>query len=241
MSLLCVLKIVPAGPLTLNHRFKAILFDLDGTLIEFKFPVKESRQAMIELLKKRNYDASQWTDQMRTQEIIDHACEQWHNSPVLQKDHSFEDTKYSIFRLLDDFEYRALSEANPHQDSVPVLRKIKHAEILSGIVTNSGRAPVESVIKEFGFEPYISVLVTRNEMEKLKPYPHGLKFAMEKLRVSPDESLYVGDSTIDIEAARRAKMKCASVSTGLYHIDALRQHSPDFAISSLMELEPIVL
>jgi phosphoglycolate phosphatase len=224
-----------------KHAFKAVLFDFDGTLVEFNFPVKESRLAMIELLKNRNYDSSVWSDSMRTQDIIDQARDQWYKSSSLQSDHTFETVKDAIFRLLDDFESKALMEVNAHRDSLPVLRKIKHAEILTGIVTNSGRAPVESVIKEFGFGPYISILVTRNEMEKLKPYPHGLQYAMQQLRVTPNESLYVGDSTIDIEAARLAKMKCAAVSTGLYHIDALRKHSPDFAITSLVELEPIVL
>ncbi|HYB04550.1 MAG TPA: HAD family hydrolase [Nitrososphaerales archaeon] len=225
----------------MKHPFKAVLFDFDGTLVEFNFPVKESRLAMIELLKKRNYDSSVWSDSMRTQDIIDQAREQWRKSGDLRSNHTFEEIKNAIFRLLDDFESNALKEVNAHRDSLPVLRKIRHAEILTGIVTNSGRAPVESVIKEFGFEPYISILVTRNEMEKLKPYPHGLLYAMQQLRVTADESLYVGDSTIDIEAARLAKMKCASVSTGLYHIDALRQHSPDFALTSLVEIEPIVL
>ena len=225
----------------MKHPFKSVLFDLDGTLVEFKFKVKESRVAMIELLKRRNYDSAPWFDSMRTQDIIDQASEQWKNSKDLQSKHDFAEIKAEIFRLLDDFEFEALSQAHPHQDSLHILRKIKHAEILTGIVTNSGRAPVESVIKEFGFEPYLSILVTRNEMEKLKPHPHGLLYAIQKLRVTPDETLYVGDSTIDIEAARRAKMKCASVSTGLYNIDALRQHSPDYAIKSLEELEPIVL
>ncbi len=196
---------------------------------------------MIEFLEGKSYDSSFWTETMRTQEIIDQANEQWMKSKELQNQHDFKDIHASIFRLLDGFEFEALSQARPHPDSVPILRKIKHAEILTGIVTNSGRAPVESVIKEFGFEPYLSILVTRNEMQKLKPNPHGLLYAMKELRVTPEESLYVGDSTIDIEAARLANMKCASVSTGLYHIDALRKYSPDYAIKSLEELEAIVL
>lgn len=221
--------------------FKSVLFDLDGTLVEFKFKVKESRVAMIEFLKSKNYDSTPWADNMKTQEIIDQALEQWKNSEELQRAHDFKDIHSELFHILDGFEFEALSQARPHNDSVSILRKIKHAEILTGIVTNSGRAPVESVIKEFGFEPYLSVLVTRNEMEKLKPNPHGLIYAMEQLQVTPEESLYVGDSTIDIQAARLAKMKCASVSTGLYHIDALKKLSPDYAVRSLEELEDIVL
>lgn len=196
---------------------------------------------MIELLKERNYDSSHWTESTRTQEIIDQAAEQWKRSVELQKLHKFEDVKAEIFRVLDKFEFEALSQARPHKDSVHILRRIKHSEILSGIVTNSGRAPVESVLKEFGFEPYLSTVVTRNEMEKLKPHPHGLIKAMEELNTTREETLYVGDSTIDIEAAKLAKMKCASVATGLFRIEALRKFSPDYAISSLEELESIVI
>jgi len=196
---------------------------------------------MIDFLRARRYDANVWNESMRTQDIIDQAQEQWKASRELQHDHDFEETRASIFRILDGFEFDALSHARPHEGSVYILKKIKHADILTGIVTNSGRAPVESVISEFGFAPYLSVLITRNEMEKLKPNPQGLIKAMKELRVTPDESLYVGDSTIDIEAAKLASMKCASVSTGLYHIDALKKYSPDYALKRLEELEAIVL
>ena len=224
-----------------NSNFKAILFDLDGTLVEFKFKVKESRLAMIELLKKEGFDSSPWSEIMRTQEIIDNAREQWKASPVLKARKSFEKIQSEIFRLLDDFEFEGLSQSRPHSDAVPILKKVKHAEILTGIVTNSGRAPVESILTEFGFSPYLSVVITRNEMEKLKPHPHGLLRAMKELGVVAEESLYVGDSVIDVQAARLAQMRCATVSTGTYQFDALLKLAPDYAFRKLEELEQAVL
>jgi HAD superfamily hydrolase (TIGR01549 family) len=221
--------------------FKAILFDLDGTLIEFKFKVKESRIAMIELLKKEGYDTSSWSDTIRTQEIIDTAKEQWKTSPPLQSAKSFDNVQAEIFRLLDEFEFEGLSQSRPHEGAVAILRRVKHSEILTGIVTNSGRAPVESILTDFGFSPYLSIVITRNEMEKLKPHPHGLIRAMKELKVEPAETLYVGDSLIDIEAARRAQMKCASVSTGTYQHEALVKLGPDYAFRNLEELEHSVL
>jgi HAD superfamily hydrolase (TIGR01509 family) len=197
--------------------------------------------AMIDLLKKHGYDSSPWSDNMRTQEIIDNAKEQWQVSKELQRKYKFDEILNEIFRLLDKFEFEGLSQSRPHPGSVHILRTVKHSEILTGIVTNSGRAPVESILTEFGFSPYLSVVITRNEMEKLKPHPHGLIRAMKELNVSPSESLYVGDSAIDIEAARLAEMKCASVSTGSYQFDALKKLSPDYALRTIEELEQIVL
>jgi phosphoglycolate phosphatase len=221
--------------------FKAVLFDLDGTLVEFKFKVKESRLALIELLKKKGFDDRSWTETTRTQRIIDDAETQWRNSENLREGQDFDSVRRELYRLLDDFEYDALLCAKPHAGSIYILRKLKDAQLMSGIVTNSGRGPVEMMLRESGFLSYLSVLVTRNEMKRMKPDPSGLLEAMKKLEVKHEETLYVGDSVIDIEAARAAKIKCASVATGLYRADILREHSPDYLIDAIEELEKIAL
>jgi HAD superfamily hydrolase (TIGR01509 family) len=222
--------------------FKAVLFDLDGTLVEFKFKVRESRLAMIELLAKKGFDRSHWTENTRTQQMIDEAEKQWKDSEIVMRNQpDFEVIRQELFKLLDRFEYEALLSARPLGGSVRILKKIKEAQLFSGVVTNSGRGPVETVLSEYGLLPYLSVVITRDDMQKLKPNPNGLIEAVKRLGIRPDESLYVGDSVIDIEAARLASMKCASVSTGLYKADVLRESSPDYLLNSIEELEKLVL
>jgi FMN phosphatase YigB (HAD superfamily) len=60
------------------------LFDLDGTLIEFKFPVRESRILMLDFLRKRGYRISNFNENIRTQALIEQALEEWRQTVMLQ-------------------------------------------------------------------------------------------------------------------------------------------------------------
>jgi phosphoglycolate phosphatase len=223
-----------------NSRFKAVLFDLDGTLVEFKFKVKESRLAMIEKLRRDGFDVGAMNEKTRTQAIIDEAQRQCDNGKRETSSHDFKKVKRELYDILNGFEFEALAETRPHPEALSVLKMIKESQILSGIVTNSGRLPVNSILHEFGFSPYLSTIITRDEMKKMKPMPDGLLEALEQLRLTSDDALYVGDSVIDIEAARAARMKCASVSTGLYRSEELRKFSPDYALDTLDGLHKVL-
>ena len=75
----------------------------------------------------------------------------------------------------------------------------------------------------------------------MKPRPDGLLDAAKLLELEPKDILYVGDSVLDIEAARQAGIKCVSIPTGLYTSETLRKLSPDFVMDTMQDLEEFVL
>ena len=219
-------------------RFEAVLFDLDGTLIEFKFRIRESRQAMFDFVHSLGYDISRMNDHMKTQDVIDETRYQWERSTGKQTT-EFDAIKDDLFKILDSYESEVANGSRPFADSLEVVRSVS-VRLPTGLVTNSGRPAVETILKKHGFAPFLSAVVTRNEMPRLKPSPAGLLAALKQLGVKPEKSLYVGDSTLDIEAAKLAKMKCAAVSTGLYGENVLRNLEPDFMLNKLGNLNEII-
>lgn len=218
-------------------RFKAVLFDLDGTLVEFKFKVKESRLAIIDWLSKNGFETSKLTPETKTQRIFEQVETQC-NSKV--DGISFESARKSMSAILEEFEFQSFAEAKPHPGSLQLLKKLKDEQILTAIVTNSGRRPVDSVLGTFGFLPYIRLIITRDEMKKMKPEPDGLLSAIDRLKVEKSQAVYIGDSVIDIQAARKAGIISIALSQGMSSGQILAKEEPDYLISRIEEVEEIV-
>lgn len=215
-----------------------MLFDLDGTLVEFKFDVRASRRAMISFLREKEFDVQKMNEETKTQHVIEDAERQWN---VSHKDpDGFKSIKKSLSEVLEEFEFRAFKEAKPHPGSLRLMEALKNRNILQAIVTNSGRRPVDSILDAFGFSKYLSVVITRNELVSLKPNPEGIIKALEALNVRNGEAVYVGDSTIDIEAARAAKVASVAISAGMYKPDRLVRWAPDYLIQNIEDVEKIL-
>ncbi len=219
---------------------KAVLLDLDGTLVEFKFNVKDAKNAMIAWLGKNGFSTTNLSDSLKSQEIIDRAQAQWSSSRDLQTRMEFENVKESLFLLLEEFEYKGFLEAEAFPGSVEFLKTLADSNVPSAIVTNSGRKPVNFAIEKFGFQPYVTQVITRNDVKKLKPYPDSLLLALELLGIGNKDTIYVGDSVIDIEAARRAGIKSVGLLSGMLDKQILSQARPDFMIRDISELAQLV-
>ncbi len=75
----------------------------------------------------------------------------------------------------------------------------------------------------------------------MKPHPEGILKAVELLRLTTGDTIYVGDSAIDIRAGKAAGVKVAAVATGHYSAERLRTEGADYIIGSLAELDALLL
>jgi HAD superfamily hydrolase (TIGR01509 family) len=121
-----------------------------------------------------------------------------------------------------------------------MITALRRQGLLTGVVTNTGRIPAISVLSRFGFLPYLDIVVSRNEAARMKPSPDMLNEAKRQLALSSSQILYVGDSLLDIEAAKAAEIKIASVPTGTYSKEQLKTFCPDFMLENVYDLERII-
>lgn len=77
------------------------------------------------------------------------------------------------------------------------------------VATNRGDSMTE-ILEHFGLQNYFQVVVTSRDVERPKPYPDMLLLASHRLGIAKEELMFIGDSELDREAARRAGIRFAA-------------------------------
>jgi phosphoglycolate phosphatase len=135
-----------------------------------------------------------------------------------------------------------LYEANLAQRSelFPGIREgvtlLKAQGIQLGCVTNKIARLTEPLLKQLGVRDEFGIVVSGDTLPQKKPHPAPLLHAAHFFGVAPGDSLMVGDSVHDVEAARAAGFQVVCVSYGYNHGMDIRGAGPDAVIDSLVEL-----
>lgn len=216
---------------------RAALFDIDGTLVTFKFDVQGTRKALIEELSKRRIDTSRLSLTTPTQTIIDAAKEQTESGKVGV---DFASLRRKLYSILDEFEMESSSEAKVFPSTKTTLLYLRSRSIRLAVLTNSGRKAAFSILRKGRILGCFDFVLTREDVETMKPSPAGILQAVGRLSLPKEEVCYVGDGIFDIMAAKGAGLRVVSVATGIYTPDRLRHEGADFVISSLEKLPAIL-
>ena len=179
-------------------RLKAILWDLDGTLISTKRLYLEAyRRALAPYIGKVLTDEEILGDQSRSEirYLKSHAREQFD-------------------ACVRDFQqhYAALHESHfggIYPGVMDVLDDLRARRIPMGIVTGKSRSSYEVGLATANLGPF-DVLVMDEDVAEPKPDPEGILKAMAALDIQKDEAVYVGDSITDIQAAHAAGTTAAA-------------------------------
>ena len=109
-----------------------------------------------------------------------------------------------------------------------LLAKLKEAAAPMAIVSNKLDAAVKQ-LNDIYFKDYISVAIGEHEAAgvKKKPAPDTVYAALRELGVSAEDAVYVGDSEVDIETAKNAGIPCLSVTWGFRGREWLIDHGAE--------------
>ncbi len=206
------------------RQFRAYLFDVDGTLVDSADDICRAIQGVLTLTRRtdvsndfiRGYIGRHLTD--------------------LFEDLLPEYTREQTEELVQ--EYRRIYPARQHAQT-RVYPSVAH--VLSRLpgrkatATTKGTPTTRIVLGKFGLLPYFDH-VQGTDGFPAKPHPDVIFKALEGLGMSAADCLFVGDSTADMEAGRRAGVARCAVTYGYGKREDLARFEPDFWIDNLGEL-----
>ncbi|MEO8288871.1 MAG: HAD-IA family hydrolase [Chloroflexota bacterium] len=203
---------------------RAVLFDLDGTLIQsvehivdcWQYTVRTclgreiTREEVLPTLGRTLYDAFEEIAPGRSAELL---------STYHGYQHTSHDQKITLI-----------------PGTKETLTRLKEAGLRLGVATSKGIPAATRGINLFDLAPFFDTLVTIEDTARHKPHPDPLLVASERLGVPPPEMIYVGDALVDIKAGKAAGMKTAWVTWGAGTAAEIDGMEPDYIFASMEDI-----
>jgi HAD superfamily hydrolase (TIGR01549 family) len=141
-----------------------------------------------------------------------------------------------IGAIYDRYDDDALRRWTLREGSKDLLSALKARGIRIGLVSNVGRKALEKVLPKLDLRPFLNVVVSRNDVQSMKPSGEGLRLALSRLDVIEDKALYVGDTLDDVRAAKAAGVKVIVITGKEGSRAELLSAGPDQLITHFNEL-----
>lgn len=211
---------------------KAIVFDLDGTLLDTLTDLAASTNYALRScgMPEHSIDDVRRFVGNGVRMLMTRAVPDGESNPRF-------DEAFSVFR--QHYMQHCLDTTCPYPGIMEALARLKGKGMMLAIVSNKMQAATEELRQHF-FSQYIDVAIGESAAIRKKPAPDTVNEALRLLGISHDEAIYVGDSDVDIDTARAAMMPCASVLWGFRDRQFLLNHGATRLLSSPKELLSLV-
>ena len=212
---------------------RAIIFDLDGTLVA-SVP---DLHAAVNLMLAEEGQAPLGIDQVTS--FVGNGLPKLSELVIQAAGLDMARHEALTSRILSHYNTENGRRTRPY-DGVPALLHALHAAGHPlGICTNKPHAPALHVLEHFGWSALFGVVVGGDSLPQRKPDPVPLWHCAQILQADVESALYVGDSEVDAETAQRAGMPFALYSGG-YRKTPAREMGADHVFDHFSELPALI-
>ncbi|WP_313132335.1 HAD family hydrolase [Anaerocolumna sp.] len=211
------------------NNVKAVLFDLDGTLVDSMWMWKDID---VEFLNKYG---------MEYPEGLQESIEGMSFSETAEYFKSRFQLKQSLEHIKEEWNemawHRYTSQVPLKEGALELLKYLKENNIKAGIATSNSRELVNLIVQKLEVESYFGSIRTACEVEKGKPSPDIYLLVAEDLNVKPEECLVFEDVLPGVMAGKNAGAKVCAVYDAYSVKDTdVKKEAADYYVSSFFEL-----
>lgn len=214
---------------------KAVIFDLDGTLVD---TIQDLSDAINLSLKQNGYSITYSINQ--TKELIGSGIRNLCAKALEPFSSSEKDVEKVLNSFMNNYDLMQLNNTKPYEEMENVLYYLKQKGIKLAVLSNKKYENTLYIVTHLFKENTFDVIYGKKEGYPLKPDTKALYSVIDKLNVKKEEVLYVGDSDVDMKTAINGNLKKVAVTYGYRSEDILKEYSPEYCISSPIEIKKII-
>lgn len=210
-------------------KVRALIFDLDGTLIDSKLDLALAINAMLDHMGRAQHVhetifgfVGNGAEMLVRKSLGEGATE--------------EDVKRGLAYFLSYYRSHMLDNTVLYPGVVDALERFRQLEQYSmAVYTNKPVHFSRAIIEGLNLSSYFVAVYGGNSFERKKPDPMGIEVLLREMLASREEAMMVGDSQVDMRTARNSGIFACGVTYG-FDLDGLRAHPPDILVNNLVEL-----
>lgn len=203
-----------------------ILYDLDGTLLDTREDIARSANFMLRQMER---------PELSPEEIARYVGRGLHHliqNCLKTRERRVVEKGAAIYR--DYYGKHMLDHSRLFPGALELLRHFQGR--VQAVITNKPNPFSEDLLKALGVAAFFQEVIAGDSGFARKPDPEAILYLMKKNGVEPGDALFVGDSAVDVETARRAGIQAACILHGFGTENELQSARPDFLVTGFAEL-----
>lgn len=213
---------------------KLVIFDLDGTLVTAEINFKAMRQAIRDVLKSQGIP-EEAMPMNSTQELLRSAFE--YERTQGKSAIEISRIRDQVYAAAVELEWEGAKKAQLVPGVQYTLAALKKRKVQIAVLTNDNREVANYLLAKFELTDYVDGLISRDDAPHMKPATEGLELILNKFKVSPNETIFVGDSTIDVMTANKRGIRCIGRLSKMRTEEELRKEG---AVAVFSDLTPLI-
>jgi pyrophosphatase PpaX len=217
---------------------KAVIFDLDGTLVNFNLDYRSLRAEVRGYLMKVGVPASLLSLKETIFEMLKKTEIFMRNSG--KNAEAMNEVRREVLALAEKYELEAARDKSLMPGAEETLKALKRMGLKIGLCTISGEKSANLVLQKLNIAAFFDVTVPRDMVDYIKPSPEHLGLVLKGLEAAPEETVVVGDSGADMQSARDLKAIAVGLPTGVSTVRQLMGNGADYVITSITDLPVLI-
>jgi phosphoglycolate phosphatase len=211
---------------------RAVVFDLDGTLIDSEKDLVTSVNAML-----RQVGRHELAEELIASFVGSGASVLV--SRALGEGTGAEDVKKALAIFLGHYEQHKLDVTRAYPGVEETLQELQARDCPLAVLTNKPTEISKRILEALGLSRYFRLIYGGNSFPSKKPDPLGARTILREFGIAAEQGLMVGDSEVDVQTARNAGMRVVAVNYGFGTHDR-GAHPADAYVDRPEELLPLI-